>query len=184
MNKLDPETYNRIYEAIGDLKIYVRCLLDASRCRDCWDVQEAYAKGMLNIYRRWSEWNEYLLADDSLATQFFQVFQVLNYAHERSRRIHRARALDTALPQDQPVSDVVASIQRLTEALEDLPADHLPADLEPLQRDVANVKGLKELIGSAETAIELYLDARCSADYRDFLASKGDRMLDQAPQGL
>lgn len=175
MTNLTPEEYNHTYTDIGELKLLIRITLDAEKCETPWDVTEAYHKLQATIYRRWQLLKYYLERDSSLMAQFFGVFEVLAYAHERSRRIHRAKVLETRLPKDITVGELVEGVQRLTYAVQDLPGDARPNDLEPLLQDFHNAKGLKELAAVAEKAVEAYLDAKVAADYRDFQATKEGR---------
>jgi hypothetical protein len=168
MPTLNPDEFNQTFEQILGLKTLIRHCLDPAKFDNPWDIQEQYAKVQATIYRKWSQIHTSLLASDSLATQFFSIFDLASYCHNRCKLKHQqpVALVPTALDPKTTIEELTKALSRVANGVQELDPDCTLEELEYLTPEVEQLRALISLCHRATQTLDSYLDARLGAEYR------------------
>jgi hypothetical protein len=159
-----PEQNQKYYQVFGDLKRYLRLVLDPERVRTPMDSREALAESQALIYRVWREHLEVLSQDDGHARNFFNIFPFTQFLYDICRDATRNPPEPVApLPDKMSLGELKFVVAQLEGAIHGSCELEEFVELEPAYQVARSVVKLGE---SLAPLLKRYEAARLDAQYR------------------
>jgi hypothetical protein len=161
---------NKLFETFGDLKQYLRVVLDPDRVRTPMQAREALAEAQALVYRTWREHLVAMSADDSLARDFFDLFPFVQFLYQTCQDHCRVEGGAIAsLDDDLTIGQVKATVAKFKADLEALKC---PQEVFSLNNDYQVIRAVKSLGDSLEPLFEQFLDAQIEGQWSEYQAAK------------